>query len=602
MKTTTTKYFGKQSHWLALSLLSLVALVSCDRESSVPDGWVNMKIDFRGMETGTSEELRSASSGIISSQRIVLPSGEEWQVDLSVDPESPLRASSLPSNSYIRLLAMDGSGNLVRYVDWQQGATVPDLYIPDTYSSCDFVCYSYKNTTNTLPSGYTEGSPLPSLSVRDGSSNELLLWRASGVTISNGGSVGPVTLTHQLTQVKLELNSPEKKITGVDNTITLGSAIPVNTTTAYNFSTGVPVTTAGTYSSTDLPFTWPTVSPSGVSTVTSDPLTLIPQTGFTLTIPAGAITMEAGVSQPTAISIPFSNALEAGKIHTIRVRLRSAYTLFASSNIYWDGTKLTFDPYSGSPSSTTSPQKQGVLFKWGSLIGLSASHTNSTSDHTLYSDGITIYVPTNLTTDPLTNHTSWTATTVTAAQSAWSSSSGTGYFGIPYVTSDDYTGPSNDRTNNYLTTTYHSSTSTAAYKGDICQYINSAYRMPRSEEFPGDNSSAPDWSGQTGIPVFGNSPPNEIPNTNINGQSLISPPYGIKLTTAATGIGGLFFPASGYRHYLDGSMCSVGTLGNYWSSSTNNVYAHSLYFYRGILRPAYSPHRYVGSSVRCVLQ
>jgi hypothetical protein len=599
MKTTTTKYFRKQSHWLALALLALVSLVSCDREQTVPGGWVSMKIDFRGMETSASEDLRSASSETISSQRIVLPSGDALQVDLSIDPESPLRSSTLTTGSYIRLLAIDNSGNLVRYVDWQQGATVPDLYIP-AGTTCRFICYSYNNSTNTLPSGYTPGSSLNPLSVSDGT-NELLLWKqTSAATINSSGTISSVVLTPQLTKVKLTLDcsGDGKTITGVSNntiflTFNCGGS-------EYSLTNGA--LTTQSLSST-LYFTWPS-STFGGTTATSNPLTLVPQTGFTLTIPAGVITLSGATQKNEQVEIPFpTGELKAGKIHTISVKLvKTSYARFASSNIYWDGTKLTFDPYSSSPSSTTSPQKQGVVFKWGSLIGLSASHTNSGSYRTLYSDGITIYVPTNLTTNPLTNHTSWTATTVAAAaQSAWPSSFGTDYIGIPYVT--DYTGPNADRKNNYLTTTYHSSTSTAAYKGDICQYINSAYRMPRSEEFPGDDSSAPNWwSSPADIPASEQSPPNEIPHTNINGQSLISVPHGVTLTTATTGIDGLFFPASGFRG-TNGSMTYVGTYGFYWSSSASyDSDAYYLYFRQGFLFPDNRTYRYTSMSVRCVLQ
>jgi hypothetical protein len=475
-------------------------------------------------------------------------------------------------------------------VDWQQGSTVPALYIPDTYSSCHFICYSYKNFTNTLPD-YTGVSSLPALSVRDGGSNELLLWRSpSAVAISGDGSVGPVTLTRQLTQVKLELISNEKKITGVANTITLSSAVPVNTSTAYNFSTGA--VTTGTYSSTDLSFIWPTISPSGVSTVTSDPLLLIPQTGFTLTIPAGAITMETGVTQNTLTTIPFSNALEAGKIHTIRVKLRGP-AKFASSNIYWDGSKLTFDPYSSSPSSTTSPQKQGVLFKWGSLIGISAPGKDQTRYYS-WNDTATIYVPLTP-NNPTTNHTSWEKTTTTSAQSRWTLS-GTGYAGIPYVASNEHPGPSGDRTDSYLTTTLHSSTSTAAYKGDICQYINSAYRMPRSEEFPDYSTSI--WVGRDNIPAYG-TPANHLPSV-IDGTTSISSPNGVTLATATTGTG-LFFPASGCR-LTDGTLYYVGAFGYYWSSSAYSTDAYYLYFCRGNLSTADGNMRLYGFSVRCVLQ
>ncbi|MDR0891407.1 MAG: hypothetical protein LBN24_02210 [Mediterranea sp.] len=46
---------------------------------------------------------------------------------------------------------------------------------------------------------------------------------------------------------------------------------------------------------------------------------------------------------------------------------------WAASNIYWDGTRLTFDQYAGdgTPDNPDSPYYGGVYFKWGSLVGIS---------------------------------------------------------------------------------------------------------------------------------------------------------------------------------------------------------------------------------------
>ena len=64
---------------------------------------------------------------------------------------------------------------------------------------------------------------------------------------------------------------------------------------------------------------------------------------------------------------------------------------------------------------------------------------------------------------------------------------------------------------------------------------------------------------------------------------------------------GNWFPAAGYRNSGDGSMCSVGSSGHYWSASPgseNNGYY--LYFSSGYVNPAYSNYRANGFSVRCV--
>jgi hypothetical protein len=61
----------------------------------------------------------------------------------------------------------------------------------------------------------------------------------------------------------------------------------------------------------------------------------------------------------------------------------------------------------------------------------------------------------------------------------------------------------------------------------------------------------------------------------------------------------LRLPMAGYRSLSDGSLNSVGTGGNYWSSTVNGTFADYLYFgsnYAGV--GGYS--RADGHSVRCL--
>ena len=64
----------------------------------------------------------------------------------------------------------------------------------------------------------------------------------------------------------------------------------------------------------------------------------------------------------------------------------------------------------------------------------------------------------------------------------------------------------------------------------------------------------------------------------------------------------IWYPASGYRTNLGGSLKRVGEAGNYWSASPNDSRAHHLYFFNtGNVYPStYYYSRATGQSVRCV--
>ena len=64
----------------------------------------------------------------------------------------------------------------------------------------------------------------------------------------------------------------------------------------------------------------------------------------------------------------------------------------------------------------------------------------------------------------------------------------------------------------------------------------------------------------------------------------------------------IWYPASGYRYDLDGSLRNVGNYGNYWSASPSNYDAFSLNFDNGgYVDPSYDYYsRAYGCSVRCL--
>ncbi|MDR1592610.1 MAG: fibrobacter succinogenes major paralogous domain-containing protein [Prevotellaceae bacterium] len=62
----------------------------------------------------------------------------------------------------------------------------------------------------------------------------------------------------------------------------------------------------------------------------------------------------------------------------------------------------------------------------------------------------------------------------------------------------------------------------------------------------------------------------------------------------------LFLPAAGYRHHKSGKITNTGAHGDYWSSSVNGKYSHSLYFDGSKTAPNDHSVRANGFNIRCV--
>jgi uncharacterized protein (TIGR02145 family) len=248
---------------------------------------------------------------------------------------------------------------------------------------------------------------------------------------------------------------------------------------------------------------------------------------------------------------------------------------FAGSNIYWDGSKLTF-----ASAGTTSKQfYQGVFFKWGSLVGISPAAQGSGTDGRSWSGAETIYRTTAYNGPATGSGTKPTWKSAVAASTVYST-----YAAIPYE-SDGFSsyGESQDHLNYTSTKT----SKWSAYKGDICRYLGeigaapSGYRMPRDEEFV---------SG--GFTTGGTFSPDYI-GTADGQKDFSSKAWGRNSA-------GLYFPASGCR-YDSGSLNYVADDGRYWSSSAyNTTKGLSLFFQTKGVYPSDNRDRQFAHSVRCV--
>jgi uncharacterized protein (TIGR02145 family) len=471
--------------------------------------------------------------------------------------------------------------------------------------ACDFICFSYNSTTVSLPAvNYTVGATLPTHSM-DGST-DFLYQRISGKSISaEDSSLAFDNLWHQLAKVTLVFNTSYNKwpITAV-NPNALPTIGPLAIPSGFTLTNDTPPSGSATTQS----FTeWPATFGLDQTEASSGELRVVPvstSTDFTLTIPAGAVTLSgpSTASQPTAKkTYTITTALEKGKSYT--VRMKPYLPKFAGSNIYWDSSKsqLTFDDH----DDYTNTKYQGVHFKWGSLIGVSPAQTNDSKDFSsgtaangdpndsnVTLDGTPIYMK-----DPDGN---WVKTNVAYATSEDKSNGKERWFGensvgdntsgsngawspIPYGSTDGPYG-----TDKYNLLTNHSDF--AGYRGDICNYINPAYRMPTSDELKAlyNSNSSTYYSG------FSSS---SITNQTADGKTALAQ-FGTFTGISSTTY---YLPASGYRANSSGMLYFVGDNGYSWSGSASVSGAYYLRFDSSDASASMSnTDSEFGFSVRCV--
>jgi hypothetical protein len=266
------------------------------------------------------------------------------------------------------------------------------------------------------------------------------------------------------------------------------------------------------------------------------------------------------------LPVSFTKALQPGRSYTLLVTFRKFTSTFAASNIYWDGSKLTFDAV---PNGNNT-KYQGVFFKWGSLVGVSPIGSNTAAK---------VYVP-NYNSG---NSPSWDDTkTISSKFTDWN--------GIPYTTD----GTSAGRSTNWVTADAQNTTAKwNENKGDICRYISEngygpggKWRMPRSEEFLAEANWTRTSNGW-----------NEIASTLDNGK------YDQIVDYATFTADSRIFPASGFRNSVTGGFYDTGSTGYYWSSSVlDSTLGYGLRSEFWEVLPTYNSSRADSLAVRCVLQ
>jgi hypothetical protein len=239
-------------------------------------------------------------------------------------------------------------------------------------------------------------------------------------------------------------------------------------------------------------------------------------------------------------------------------------TQWAGSNIYWDGTKLTF----ADSDSTGKPieQYQGVFFRWGSLVGISPSGTTWAPQKT--------YVP-----------------DVTAVDGSWSVIDTMTWAYISYMA----TSPTPFSSSNPYLADQTTDANIADLKGDICVYLTKIgaapkgkrWRMPTGDEF----------GVRADYARIGNLASNIDGNT-VNDDGTTAIPVGYNKIN----LNRPYFPTSGFRESSKGTLTNVGTTGNYWSSSpASNNNGSNLSFTNGALL-LHNGSRQNGFAVRCIVE
>jgi hypothetical protein len=580
----------------AMYFVFVIVLSSCDKDAlgDKPVGeLVPISINLLGISEGSSEDATRSSDADITpvTETVVLDDGMLMEMSLAPDPAAELRADSFPLANGVKfvLIAVNASNRYISHAEYTVVSGAPALssseavHVPagGTYR---FICVSLNNATSPVNNAYDtlEEGAVPTFSNIQGNV-DLLYWDSGSITV-NASQTLNILFKHKFNRITYKISA-----------VTLGlpiSAIAANKIRLLYRQQSATLNHDGSLTPTGSATTTPPyavwLSSSGWE-VFSKPDTLYmgaitPQ----IRVESGAITLINLGPKPGSTTVGFAGLpvpLTAGKSYILTVNFTLGVK-WANSNIYWDdiAQKLTFDPYlvHNDPewSSKVYPQqrKQGVHFKWGSLIGIAAA-SNSEGKYT-WSDATTMYIPVNP-DSPKTNHTAWikmsNETATTGGDPKWT---GTGYASIPYAQGLDY--GTTGRANNYLTVMPDS---TGFYKGDICYYLNSSYRLPRSEEYGGDTGA---WTppGGTAYPTM----------ANIFGQTLI-PNY------SRHELSQVFFPSSGY-YSAAGNLADVGGINTRYgnSSARGNGTTYEMQMKNVSPTLTASVSTSVGHPVRCVLR
>lgn len=622
MKTENTGIFiGRYACYVVTIIYLLfglaIMLLSCERE--LPGGAdgsgekVLVSLSVTEMPYSAGEGLRSSGLPEVPETVVTHVYGDMYMyATLSPVEASPTRSSSplapgtkliIAAYKVINNVRASSATDYARY-EISGSAVVPagsEAPLEIEKGDYEFVAYSLNSTTDF---------PANPETVSNINSSRDLLWGVSAKTsIDDTHNTVNIQLKHQFSWVTLWVTT-DNIVSNRPDIIGLSSASvnPGYTAdlTVYNGNVAPTVGVYGSNSLTMIPST-PTKWVSTARTVYT--------AGANPTIINLYNVVIKGVNGGALINIlrtSFAMTMEPGKEYNLTVDFKLVE--FAGSNIYWASTKaatatargegrLTFDL----AGNNTNNRYQGVFFKWGSLVGISGALAgglatmeygtagNATTGTPIYiphASSPTGYYQTNARSQ---GWSTWASPTAGVAAAATE---------IPYF--DGSYAQSFGRTSDFVSASDQNTSAVwAGYRGDICQYINAAYRLPMSYEFGAYNNSwnyASDGTTPIGWTRYPTGTNSDFPASN----NALGDPVGKStngtINTGATTYRGIFFPVSGFRDAITGQLYDVANHSDYWSSSaySNGVSSYGLYLVGSSIEPSNNFRRSFAFPIRCV--
>jgi hypothetical protein len=573
------KYAGR----LGVVLLVLGGLTfllpSCEKELEREVN-ENIKITFT-LGDSSYGEYETVTRGVnqkeMKPETVMVPIGGGLRMHLMLaEDENSLRdMETIPDGTKLRIVAYNSSNAYVDDVEYTVqgggivGATYLELPSAGTYT---FVAYSLNNTSS-VPAYAASIGPYSA------DSHDPLCGSVT-VPVVEGANNVTITMKHMFSKVKVTATT--SGLAGTPTISEIDALLP-----GFTANLDVPNAALTKNSAENQTFIFPPIG-TPVQTVTSDERKVYAGGEANTYIKITSVKID-GTEYTGLVPARFNKLLEAGKSYTLTASFSKVQ--FAGSNIYWDGNRLTFK---GTGYVGLENYYNGVVFKWGSLVGVSTALPNG--DRDFHAASTPIYVPTYTPGNPATS--AWLSPTTVLAQ-GWND-----WLSIPV---DLTTPPSvGDRYSTYLMDDERNTPANwQAMKGDICRFISENgygpggnYRMPTAYEF--SETETCDW-GSAGWERLNMSPYwqaiYDIPATYTGGTY---PIYN------AVSNNGLVLPAAGI--YNGNIYYNVGSCAFYWSGSAQTTWwSYVLVFdsYTGYLWTSYSNEdpndfQYYARSVRCV--
>jgi hypothetical protein len=524
-------------------------LLSCEKDLGERGSGKKVTINFTVSNEGYGADqqiMKSAGAKEAKPETVYIPLNNNYfmAATLTPEPAEEVRATAeFAIGQKMRFVAYDGAveDDSAIYT-WDGSKFVPDgepLGVePDNGVTYHFVAYSFFGDPLTEPDDEdVEEEILPAQDVVWGEKNQKIYDTFADRTVE-------IEMKHKFSRVRVKVDASsitDAQVTDVSGVVIAGGKkanLTVATgSLAASSAAGADVTATMT--------NW--VSVDGGKARLSGYKVFYPSL-TTITLATLDLEIDEVPLPLTNKSVTFSQTLAANTSYTVTVDVRA--NRWAWSNIYWTVSALTFDR-----TNQGNQNYQGVFFKWGSLVGISPVGTDPI-----------LYIPPVGGGSWDSSHKMKDHNLPWATVGSWAN--------MPHTTTSNSAGYGQGGNYLYLNPDFSN------YKGDICNYIDNAWRMPNSGEFYGTVSSY----------SFAYSDPENATGRGSMGSdgATVNFVYGIR-----------FFSASGQR--FDTGPSNVGGSGEYGTGSTDSGGGAYMLHSGGISLTIYSGSRGErANAVRCI--